>query len=575
MAYPRSRLLLPVLVLTAAAGVYAQGPFQTREPPYADGTRPAHARGRFDPDEPVRQAQHTVPGTLPTELLTTPGVVPIQYTQVVGPAGELPTPVVTLHIEGTEATPTGQPVIYKLHVRNQSRAKAHNVVVRVTPPKNVTPVKLDPPPTEEGAETRWVLKTLEPGEARTIELVYRAGKDADEVKLLARVQFDFGRGMITRVAPPTLSVKRDGPEKLVVGETGSFRITVKNTGQVTVRDIEVLELLNPGGVYADRELARGAVDGRLMSSTDTKDGRRTWTIPALAPGQTQVLDYRIKARDASGIRGTVHVKAGDLIEKAEGATVAMTASLQLKATGPQAERVTVGQPAMYKVVVENKGNVELRNVVIQSTFPPDMRVTKATNGARGFRDRAQWVVKELKPGEMKELNVGLTTGSPGKRAVQFSARANHGAEQTDRVAVEFVGVSDLDWDLQGPGVEAVGKAFTYRVVVSNRGSAPGTARVQVDLPESLAFEDSTPPAGQGFGQNAKEVRFGEITIPPGKKTTYVIMVKARTAGEARTIFRLVENGRPDPKLGDRVTNVVPSDTRSPAGPPPRDPSRDG
>src|SRR5688500_18882886 len=123
MADPRTRFLIPLLILAGAAALYGQGPFQTREPPLADESDRGveHVKGRFDPDEPVQRAEHRVPGgpapaTLPGEILKTPGVVPAQYTRVVAaPAGELPTPVVTLNIEGSDVAPTGQAVIYKLH----------------------------------------------------------------------------------------------------------------------------------------------------------------------------------------------------------------------------------------------------------------------------------------------------------------------------------------------------------------------------------------------------------------------------------------------------------------------------
>src|SRR5262245_58613781 len=207
MPDPRTRFLLPLVLIAGTAALYAQGPFQTREPPLADEVDPAEVKGRFDPDEPVQRHQHTTPGTapatLPGEILTTPGVVPAQYTRVVAPAGELPAPVVTLNIEGNEAAPTGQPVVYKLHVRNVSRARAHNVVVRGIPPKNAEPIHAEPPPTKkEEIGATWDLKTLDPGQAKTIEVAFKPKDGADEVKVQARVQYDFGRGMVTNVSAP-------------------------------------------------------------------------------------------------------------------------------------------------------------------------------------------------------------------------------------------------------------------------------------------------------------------------------------------------------------------------------------
>jgi uncharacterized repeat protein (TIGR01451 family) len=575
MPYPRTRFLLPLALIAGTAALYAQGPFQTREPPFADDVDPAEVKGRFDPDEPIQRAQHVVPAggapsTLPREILATPGVVPAQYTRVVVPAGELPTPVVTLNIDGNEAAPTGQPVVYKLHVRNVSRAKAHNVVVRLIPPKNAEPISWDPPPTKkEEIDTAWELKTLEPGQAKTIEVSYKPKDGADEVKVQARVQYDFGRGMVTKVSAPSLTVKWEGPETMVVGESATFRIRVTNTGKVTVRDIEVKEFLNKGLVYDDREPARGSVDGRLVSSIDPKTGERMWSIPAIGPGQVRVLEYRVKARDPGKVGNTVLVNApGVKLDPAGGDTEVLTANLQMKATGPDAG--TVGQPAVYNLVVENKGSADLKNVVVRATFPPDMRVTKATNTGQPFRDSVQWIFRDLRKGETKELNVGLTTTSPGLRTVQFTARADKATEQRGTVKTDFAGVPSLDWDTDVPGTEPVGKALTYRVTIANRGTAPARkVALNVDLPREVDLDETKPYASMGVGENgSRMVRFAPFDIQPGKKTTLLIRVKARSAGEARAIFWLKEDGK-DVLRHDKTTNITPTDSKSPTGPPSR------
>lgn len=561
MRFPRTPFLLALALVGSL--LLAQEPVSG---PPKDAKR-MPARRTFDPDadEAVRPAQHVVPADLPGEVITGPLILPAQYTE---PAGELPTPTVTLNIEGGDVAPTGQPVVYKLHVRNMSRARAHNVAVRVIPPKNASKVKYDPVPTHDEAESRWDLKVLEPGQSRTIELAYLPNKDAAEIKVQARLQFDFGRGMITKVSAPALSVKRDGPEAMVVGDTVRHRITVTNTGRVTVREIKVREILGKGLTYEEREVARGTVDGRLTSSIDVQAGERTWTIPALAPGKSETLEYQVKAREAGRVPSAVAVTATDVIKEVKAETEVLTAQLQVHAEGPGNQKGTVNQPAAYKVTVENRGSADLRNVVVRCQFPPDMRVTRATSGSQPFRDSVQWIFRELKKGDSRELTVSLTTASPGTRTVHFSARAEKGKEQKTVVKTEFAGVSGLDWDVEAPGVVAAGKPVTYRVTVANRGTATGRARLQVDLPPALDLRETIPKtATLGVGQNAKEVRFPAYDFPAGKKTTFTIVVAARSAGEAKTIFSLFEEGRPE-KREDKVTTVTGSDTRSPAGPPP-------
>jgi uncharacterized repeat protein (TIGR01451 family) len=573
MAYPAPRFLLPVLITAAAGLLYAQVPFQTREPPLADDPGVEQAKGRFDPDEPIQRAEHAnpAPRTLPSDLIGTPDVVPAGYGQVIAPAGDLPTPVVTLNIEGTNVAPSGQTVAYKLVVRNVSRAKAHNVVVRLIPPKNVDKVKADPVPTADDAETRWEMKTLDPGQTRTIDLVYKPKADTDEIKLQARVQFDFGRGMITSVSPPTLTLKKEGPEKLVVGDVVTYRITVTNTGKVTVRDIEVRDLLLQGLVHDDREIARGSVDGRLMSSIDRQGLERMWSIAALPPGQSRVLQYRVRAKEAGKIGSTASVLAAGMPPKQENFDAeVLTANLQMRVEGPMSGRATVGQRADYKLVVENRGDAVLRNVTVRCVFSPDMRAARATNGGQPFRDAVQWILKEMKPGEVKELEAGLTTTSPGTRTIQFTARADKGTEQKGSVKTDFIGVSTLDWDAEVPGTDSVGKTLTYRVTVANRGTAVAkNVEVRVDLPREVLYVDSNPESGHGNDAERKLVLFKPFDLPAGKKTTLLIRVKARAAGEAKAIFWLYEDKKDPPARADKVTNITSSDPRSPTGPPPK------
>ena len=268
MRYSSIRFLILFILIAGTGSLLGQGPvrqaFQTREPPYANDVDSASAKRSTNAnDVGVQQAQHLAPAgadgprTLPAGLTAPGGVTPVQYTQVVAPASQIPTPVVTLNIEGSDVSPSGQAVVYKLYVRNVSKAKAHHVTVRVIQPKNAERIKWDPVATSDDAEARWEFKTLDPGQERTIEISYKPKADEEEVKIRAYVQFDFGRGMITKVSPPSLSVKKEGPDKLVVGDVVTYRITVTNNGHVTVRDIEVKDMLNRGLAHDDRVLSRG------------------------------------------------------------------------------------------------------------------------------------------------------------------------------------------------------------------------------------------------------------------------------------------------------------------------------
>ena len=267
------------------------------------------------------------------------------------------------------------------------------------------------------------------------------------------------------------------------------------------------------------------------------------------------------------------VTAPQVVKEVKGETEVLTAQLQIHAEGPADGNGTVDQPAAYRVMVENRGSADLQ----ERGRPLPVPVGHAADAG----DQRRPAVPGQCPVDLQGAEEGRGAGAephpddgqPGARTVHFSARAEKGKEQKDQVKTEFAGVPSLDWDVDAPGVAAVGRPITYRVTVANRGTATGRARLQVDLPPALDRKSTVPAAGEGIGQNAKEVRFPAYDFPAGKKTTFTIVVTAREAGEAKTIFSLFEEGRPE-KREDKVTNVTGADPRSPAGPPPaREPDR--
>src|SRR3954447_14697408 len=134
------RLRTLFLLAVALAG----GLLVAQEPPRDAKQMPARRSYDPDGDDGVRTIEHVVPADLPGEVVTGPVVLPAGHAEAA--AGELPAPAVTLNVEESDVSATGQPVVYRLHVRNTSAAKAHHVVVTVTPPKGVTKVKAEPPP---------------------------------------------------------------------------------------------------------------------------------------------------------------------------------------------------------------------------------------------------------------------------------------------------------------------------------------------------------------------------------------------------------------------------------------------
>ena len=122
---------------------------------------------------------------------------------------------------------------------------------------------------------------------------------------------------------------------------------------------------------------------------------------------------------------------------------------------------------------------------------------------------------------------------------------------------ELAGMPNIDWDTDVLGTASVGKSMTYKVTVSNRGTAPGKVELAVDLPANVERVQENPPAAAVTGPRTKAVRFPELVLPPGKTATYPLEVKARAAGEARAVFCLSGDGIGRTRRGQaQVRNVA-------------------
>jgi uncharacterized repeat protein (TIGR01451 family) len=501
-----------LLLLSSAAAAQYPFPAQTQEPPLADAPKDA-------PSDSPRP--NSAPGMIQPAVYTQ--AVPLQ------PSGAgASTPVVTIHVQGSESAAVGAEVPYRVVVQNRSSAKAHHVLVRCPVPKNAAFVRANPQPTAEQPELQWQLETLDPGTTRTIEVVFQPNEGETEIQVVGRVQFDHGQIVRTRISKPGLAIKKVGPSEGVLYDNLTYRIEVANTGKVGVRDVRVTDQL-PDGLEYERDAAGN-------STIDPEKNQRTWKLDRLGPGERRVLDYRVIAKKSGPMNSITEVVAGDVRETAPFKATILEARLELKFDGPK-DGAFVNQPAAYNLLVRNAGTATLNNVRVSCTFPSDVRLARASSNAQFFRDAVQWILPKLGPSESRTLTFHLIAASGGSRNVKASVRADRGVEQTAETATDFQGITALHWDTEGTAVASVGQDIKYTITVRNTGSAEATnVQVRAMLPAQVSFGDRANPP---FRFREGVVVFDPIRIPARRSATYTVTVAAKQKGEALFRFELM------------------------------------
>src|SRR5262249_26383167 len=151
-------------------------------------------------------------------------------------------------------------------------------------------------------ELLWQLGTLPPGACREIVLVLVPTGPGD-VKNCARVQFEHGQCVCTKIAQPgapALQLHKQGPGQAALNNVLPYRLTVPNTGSGQAPGVVVTDALPAGLEHTSRK------------------NTLTWDMGNLAPGQSRTAEYQVIAKQTGRLcNGAVATAMGGLRQEVE------------------------------------------------------------------------------------------------------------------------------------------------------------------------------------------------------------------------------------------------------------------
>ncbi|MCX8140185.1 MAG: hypothetical protein N3E46_10925 [Gemmataceae bacterium] len=558
----------------------------------------------MDPDLP--DGMRFDPAVLPAQGIVPAGVVPSSPPAANLPAANLsgnqavvdpPAPLVRIQVRIPAASPPGKELVYHIHVRNTSSAPAYNVVVRNPVPETAEFVTADPgpekpagagsapppapplltptgqnpaaappppAPSPSAAVLVWKLGTLAAGESRTIRLTLRPKPDAQEVRNLAYVSYEHGQAVTTRLRPPALQLSKAAPQQAVRDEPLLVRIRLRNTGSVPVENIRLVE-----NVPVSAEVEPITAGGKRASTPPSSPPAQQWVweIPRLLPGQYQIIEYRLTPRESRDVLTLTHVSAaGGIQEKAEAHTAVLVPGLSVQVTGPPGNApVPPGAPAKVEILVRNTGTLPALQVRVRGSIPPDCKPTRKTEGGQWLSDALVWIIPRLEPGEARTFRYELKAATTGRRLLTVTATDARGQQARQELAILFQGTPALSWEtIPQPLSLSVGQQGTLTIRVRNGGGeAARNVRLEVELPDAVAFRDSQPSVSPA----AAKLLFPPQTIPPSGEAVFTITYQARQPAQAWFRLRLsADHLGEHPMLTEKMVEILGAST--PSAPPP-------
>lgn len=480
------------------------------------GQMPARPQTRPSPVEPP-----LAPGMAPSPAQQTPR----NTSNVADP----PTPHVTIQVRVPAVAHSGKELEYRFLVRNVTPgAAAHHVRVRAPFPKHCNFVRAKPPADDvESTKEQmiWKLETLPGGASKEIILVVVPTGTGDP-ECCARVQFEHGQCVQTRLTQADLRVRLLGPAQVLLNDLPKFQIEVTNAGQREATGVVLTKTLPEGLEFID-------------STPKTDDHNKgvnplTWTVGKLLPGESKKIDIdilaksigtqitRVTLKDSSGPKGEDTLKVHVVEPK-----------LELTLTGPQ--RRLLGRDAIYNITIGNPGTAPASNVELWSILPEKkIEFVNATVIPQQKEKELRWKLGTLAPGAKQSLQVTFRTNDPG----DFTFWINSSAERLPLVKKAyqtfFEGASNLSAEIdKHPDPLEVGKVGTYTLRLVNQGSATSTqVKAFLTFPDELQIQG----ASGGSIQTRTEGQKVIVELPSLASNGEVIVkvtAQAKRAGEVR------------------------------------------
>lgn len=423
----------------------------------------------------------------------------------------------------------GAPFEYEIRVTNLTSLDLDNVQVWDNVPNNFKLVSADPTPdSTSNNNLMWMLGSMGPREMKTIHVQGTAPAEGS-ITACAKVAYDTSLCNEIKVVQPALALSVDVTPETTICQPVNIKYTVCNKGTGPATNVVVTKQLPEGlTVNGSREVR--------------------FNVPRLAAGECKDFTVQAKAEKT----GTFTVDG------------AATADNGLKASA-EARRAVVRQPVLTIAVecpgrvlaganvpevpitltVKNTGDTASQNTVVEAPVPAGTSFVRASDNGANSGGTVRWNLGALAAGASRTLSFAVqpeargTINAVGRVAGECANSANAQCS-VDVLGIPAVLLEVIDVD----DPVRVGTTVTYRITVTNQGSARDTnirivCRIE-DEGEYVSASGQHTHAGQ-------TVTFAPVPVLNAKeRVTYEVVVRANQPGDTRFAVELTtdELGRP-------------------------------
>jgi uncharacterized repeat protein (TIGR01451 family) len=327
---------------------------------------------------------------------------------------------------------------------------------------------------------------------------------------------------------PAVSLEWIGPPTCKVGQSVTFQIMVKNVSAAPVQGVVVRNRLPAGVVVVNTQpAARHDIQGL------------TWDIGDLEPRQEKRLNLQLQPKTPGDLSSHASVTFTGV---STSHLVVQEPRLAIKTSGP--DSVLLGDLANITVILTNPGSGTAEQVKMKATL---------SEGLETARGRVvEFDVGSLRPQESRSVPLVCNTKAGGRQRIDVSATAE-GTLRADSSRNLEVIVPQIELAVSGPSLRYLGRPASYRLKVTNPGTALATnVTLTNQIPDGFKFVSASPGGRHDFATRIVSWYIGELNPGQSKETTFDVL--AVNPGEHR-FLAVVEAGRGLRKEAQVITRV--------------------
>ena len=417
-------------------------------------------------------------------------------------------PDILVEAIGPSTIQVGQGAIWKVRATNRDNSPSGQVVLQIQLPRwmELASSQTTSGTVDQGSESggllpvTWQLPAIAAGETETwaMKLVPEENKSFD-------LQLEWSVRPVVlstaiRVVQPELHLDIDGPGEMIFGQTRVFTVRLTNPGNGDAQGV-ILQLQPGGARQPVGMIAAGGSKSLELELTAEQAGQMQIRALATAHGLAPVIANQ-----------EILIRHADLAVSIRGPT-----------------NCFAGVAAVYRMVIENRGDAPAEGIAVQAALPLGARLV-GSGQQNPVDNNIAWAVGRVDAGATRAFEFQCEFTRDGSHPLHVRVTGDGVDPAVDSMTANVRGVADLKLVVNDPqGPRNLEDLVVFELIVMNRGTSPAR-----DVSVIGHFGHGVEPA-KASGSRAEllpgQVLFDSIKeIGPGEKVVLKIHAKASVAG---------------------------------------------